>query len=58
VFHADVASVDWDVAYVAMIVHLYCKHLSPMFHLFFRRILQLYLFGCCICFTLVAIVFI
>jgi hypothetical protein len=32
----DVAKVDQDVAYVAMGVHLCCKHLSPMFHLFFQ----------------------
>jgi hypothetical protein len=31
----DVAKVDQDVAYVAMVVYIYCKLLSPMFHLFF-----------------------
>jgi hypothetical protein len=31
VFHTDVAKVDWDVAYVAMVVHVYCKSLSPCF---------------------------
>jgi hypothetical protein len=36
----DVAKVDWDVAYVAIAVHVCCKHLFPMFHLFFRRMLQ------------------
>jgi hypothetical protein len=36
VFHTDVAKTDRDVAYVAMIVHVCCKHLSPMFHLFFQ----------------------
>jgi hypothetical protein len=35
-FHADVAKVDQDVAYVAMVVHVCCKGLSPMFHLCFR----------------------
>jgi hypothetical protein len=46
VFYTDVAKVDWDitkidrdVAYVAIVVHVCCKHLSPMFHLFFRRML-------------------
>jgi hypothetical protein len=40
-----------DVAYVAMVVHRYCKLLFPMFHLFFRCMLQVYLSGRCICFT-------
>jgi hypothetical protein len=39
VFYTDVAKVDCDVAYVAMVVHLCCKYLFPMFHLFFRRML-------------------
>jgi hypothetical protein len=26
--------IDWDVAYVAMVVHVCCKRLSQMFHLF------------------------
>jgi hypothetical protein len=34
-FHVDVAEVDRNVAYVAMIVHVYCKLLFPMFQLFF-----------------------
>jgi hypothetical protein len=38
VFRINVAKVDWDVAYVAMIVHVCCKCLFPMFHVFFRRI--------------------
>jgi hypothetical protein len=50
VFHMDVAKVDRDVAYVAMVVHLCCKHLLPMFHLFFRCMLQEYLSRCFICF--------
>ena len=33
-FHMDVAKVDWDVAYVAMLIHVCCKRLFPMFHLF------------------------
>jgi hypothetical protein len=36
VFHTDVAKVDWDVAYVTMVVHVCCKRLSPIFHLFFQ----------------------
>jgi hypothetical protein len=43
----DVAKVDWDVTYVAMVVHVCCKHLFPMFHLFFRLMLQVCLSGCC-----------
>jgi hypothetical protein len=35
-FCIDVAKVDRDVVYVAMVVHLCCKRLSPMFHLFFQ----------------------
>jgi hypothetical protein len=31
----DIAKVDWDVAYVAMVVYLCCKGLLPMFHLCF-----------------------
>jgi hypothetical protein len=33
-FHTDIAKVDRDVAYVAMVVHVYYKSLSTMFHLF------------------------
>jgi hypothetical protein len=36
VFHADVAKVDRNVTYVAMIVHVCCRCLFPMFHLFFQ----------------------
>jgi hypothetical protein len=36
VFHMDVAKVDRDVAYVAMVVHVCCKLLFLMFYLFFR----------------------
>jgi hypothetical protein len=60
----DVAKVDQDVAYVAMVVYIYCKLLSPMFHLFFQsyvarvfiwilHISHTYiasiLSGCCVC---------
>ena len=37
-FHADVAKVDRDVAYVAMVVHVCCKLLFLMFHLFFPHV--------------------
>jgi hypothetical protein len=47
----DVAKVDRDVAYVAMVVHLCCKRLFPMYRLFFRRMLQMRLSECWICFT-------
>ena len=36
VFQMDVAKVDQDVAYVAMVVHLCSKCLPLMFHLFFH----------------------
>jgi hypothetical protein len=32
----DVAKVDRDVACVTMVIHLCCKRLSLMFHLFFQ----------------------
>jgi hypothetical protein len=51
VFYIDVAKVDRDVAYVAMVVYVCCKCLFLMFHLLFRRMLQSCLSGCCICFT-------
>jgi hypothetical protein len=34
-FHTDVAKVYQDVAHVAMVVHVCCKLLFSMFHLFF-----------------------
>ena len=43
VFRIDVAKIDRDVAYVAMVVHIRCKRLSPMFHLCFWTY-------CCKCF--------
>jgi hypothetical protein len=42
VFHINVAKLDQDVTYVAMVVHVCCKCLFPMFHLFFRRMLQVF----------------
>jgi hypothetical protein len=35
VFNVDVAKVDRDVAYVAMVVYICCKLLLLMFQLFF-----------------------
>jgi hypothetical protein len=50
VFHMDVVKVDRDVSYIAMVVHLCCKRMFEMFHLFSKRTLQVCLYGCCICF--------
>jgi hypothetical protein len=36
VFHTDIAKVDQDVAYAAMVIHVFCKCLFPMFYLFFQ----------------------
>jgi hypothetical protein len=43
--------VDRDVANVAMVVHLCCKYLLPIFYLFFICMLQVCLSGCYICST-------
>jgi hypothetical protein len=32
VFYMDIAKVDRDVAYVAMVVHVCCKFMFSMFH--------------------------
>jgi hypothetical protein len=40
-FFMDVAKVDWDVAYDVMTIHVCCKCMFPMFHLF-----QIYV-ACC-----------
>jgi hypothetical protein len=65
VFRMDAAKVDQDVAYVTMVVHVCCKLLFPMFHLFFQTyvasvfiwmlcMVHTYvasvLFRCCVCF--------
>jgi hypothetical protein len=47
----DVIKVDRNVVYVAMIIHVCCKLLFSMFHLFSKHMLQVRLFRCCICFT-------
>jgi hypothetical protein len=38
VFNADAVKVDRDVTYVTIIVHVCCKCLFPMFHLFFSDV--------------------
>jgi hypothetical protein len=63
VFQMDIAKVDRDVAYVAMIVHICCKGLLPLFRLcfpdacckcvcrdfaYFSHIRCIFLFGCCV----------
>jgi hypothetical protein len=63
-FRTDVTKVNRDVAYVTMVVHVCCKYLFPMFHLFFQTyvanvfiwILHMFytydasvLSGCCVC---------
>jgi hypothetical protein len=48
--YTDVAKVDRDVAMLQWFVHVRCERLFLMFHLFFRRMLQVRLSGCCICF--------
>jgi hypothetical protein len=39
------------------LLHVCCKRLFQMFHLFFQTMLQVFLFGCCICFTHISQVF-
>ena len=39
VFHMDVAKKDRDVAHVAIVVHVCCKHPFQMFICFFKRML-------------------
>jgi hypothetical protein len=51
VFQMDVVKVDWDVAYVAMVVHACCKGMFSMFYLCFQTYAASVLSGCCICFT-------
>jgi hypothetical protein len=41
-FHTDVAKLDRDVAYVTMVVHVRCKCMALLFHLFFSYV-------CCKC---------
>jgi hypothetical protein len=51
VFHMHVAKVDRHVAYIVMVVHVCCQHLSIMFYLYFRRMLQVCLCERCTYFT-------
>jgi hypothetical protein len=51
VFCMSVAKVDRDLANVARVVHVCCKYMFLMFHLFFRCTLQVCLSRYCICFT-------
>jgi hypothetical protein len=48
VFYMDVAKVDRDVTYAAVAIHVYCKSLFQMFHLFFQTYVVC-LSGCCKC---------
>ena len=48
VLNLDVAKVDWDVAHVAMAIHVCCKCMFQMFHLFQTYVASV-LSGCCIC---------
>jgi hypothetical protein len=48
VFHPDVAKVD--ISYVVIVIHVCCELLFSMFHLFSRRMLQVWLSRCCIYF--------
>ena len=57
-FQMDVAKVDRDVAYIAMVVHVCCNGCTRMLQrsvtnlssVFSGRMLQVCLSGCCICF--------
>jgi hypothetical protein len=49
--------VDRDVAYVAMVIHVYCKLMFPSFIFFFQMYVASVLSGCCICFTHILEVF-
>jgi hypothetical protein len=55
VFHMDVAKVDQDITYIAIGVHVCCKLLFLMFHLFFQMyvasvfIWMLYMFHTYVC---------
>jgi hypothetical protein len=52
VFQMDVANVDRDVVYVAMVVHLCCKGLLPMFYLCFWDVCYKFVYlDVGICFT-------
>jgi hypothetical protein len=40
-FHLDVAKVDWDVAHVAMAIHVCFKCMFRMLHLFFQTYVRM-----------------
>jgi hypothetical protein len=63
-FSMDVTKVDPNIVYVAMVLHVCCKLLFPMFHLFlqmyvasvfmwmlhmFHTYVACVLYGCCVC---------
>jgi hypothetical protein len=50
VFHMDVVKVDRDVAHVVIAIHVCCKRLFEMFHLFQTYVVSV-LSVCCICST-------
>jgi hypothetical protein len=61
VFQMHVAKVDWDVAYVAMVVHVCYKGLLPMFHLCFRTHVAsvfIWMLHHCMCFIWVLLMFV
>jgi hypothetical protein len=57
VFHVDVAKVDRDVAYVALVLTYVASYCFQCFGYFSRRMFQMCLFECCICFTYMLQVF-
>jgi hypothetical protein len=57
VFVSNVSSVSdilqvfyLDVAYFSVAIHIYCKHLFKIFHLFQTYVVNV-LFECCICYS-------
>jgi hypothetical protein len=57
VFHIDVANVDYDATYVTVVYTYVASFCSQCFICFSRRMLQVCLFGCCICFKYMLHVF-
>jgi hypothetical protein len=56
-FHVNVAKVDRDVAYVAIVVHICYKLMFPVFIFFSNVCCKCVYFECCICFMLMLQVF-
>jgi hypothetical protein len=50
VLHTDATKVDRDVAHIVMVVHVCCKLLFLMFHLFFSDVCCKCVYLDCICF--------